>query len=533
MNASLIMFVAGGFFAINSYYTATHEVPTKGGSYTEGLLGQPVFINPLIAYNNDVDYTLLKLLFSTLGDISESSAVSTDKKTWTVTLQKNLVWDDGKNLTADDVVFTVETIQDQNAYAPNAPAWNNIIAEKINNDEVRFTLKTPYAFFEDSFKELTIAPKHIFSGIPAANLRRSRYNVEPVGSGPYMLQSMTTEKDGFITRLTLTANPRYHKKPPLIPTFIVQLYRTEQALINDFNVKKIDGLGGLNPERAKELSIGHRLRVFRMPRYYAIFINQNAHPALKEKAVRQALERAVDRAALITDVFQGYAETIQEPLIPTKQGYDTATYPPRKEINIPDIKNELDAHGWLVNPADGIRYKTINKKPVKLRFDIVTPDIPFLTHTMDIIKEAWAAIGVEAKLIVMSPEEINANAIKTRDYQMLIFGNSLKLNPDVFSFWHSSQKFYPGLNLALYDNATANALLESLREESNEAVRKEKVNALKRLIAEDAPALFLYNPSYLYATTENLHGITQSVINAPAERLSKINEWYIKTKRVF
>lgn len=116
---------------------------------------------------------------------------------------------------------------------------------------------------------------------------------------------------------------------------------------------------------------------------------------------------------------------------------------------------------------------------------------------------------------------------------MLIFGNSLKLNPDVFSFWHSSQKFYPGLNLALYDNKTADALLESLREESNEATRKEKISTLKRLIAEDTPALFLYNPSYLYATPENLRGITQNVINAPAERLSKMNEWYIKTKRVF
>lgn len=527
------MLVAGGFFVINSYYAATREVPARGGSYTEGLLGQPIFINPLIANNNDVDYTLMKLLFSTLGDLSTSSTVSKNKKIWTVTLQKDLVWDDGKNLTADDVVFTVETIQDQNAHAPLAPEWNNVIAEKINNDEIRFTLKTPYAFFEDSFKELIIAPKHIFSGIPAANLRRSRYNVEPVGNGPYMLKNLTTEKDGFIIRLTLTANPRYHKKPPLIPTFTVQLYRTEQALINDFNVKKIDGLGGLNPERAKGLSISHRLHILRMPRYYAIFINQNAHPALKEKAVRQALEQAINRVALIKEVFQGYAETIQGPLTPTIPGYDAAIYTPHREINIQEIKKELDAHGWLVNPADGIRYKTINKNSVKLRFDIVTPDISFLTRTMEIVKSAWATVGVEAKLIIMSPEEVNANAIKTRNYQMLIFGNSLKSNPDVFSFWHSSQKFYPGLNLTLYDNKTADALLESLREESDEAMQKEKAGKLERLIAQDAPALFLYNPSYLYATPENLQGVTLGVINTPAERFSRINEWHIKTKRVF
>lgn len=527
------MFVAGGFFAVNMYYAATRAVPDTGGTYIEGILGQPIFINPLISNDNDVDHALIKLLFSALGDLTQSSTTSPDKKTLTITLKKDLVWDDGKDLTADDVVFTVETIQDQNARAPLAPAWNNVSAEKINNDEIRFTLKTPYVFFQDMWKELVIAPKHIFSAIPAANLRLSKYNLEPVGNGPYKTRSFTMEKDGFIKTITLTANPRYRGTPTLISNFIIELYRTEQKLIDDFNVKKIDGLSGLNPEQTKKLTIGHKLRVLRMPRYYALFFNQNAHPALKEKAVRQALERAVDRAAIINQVFQGYAEAIYGPLTPTIPGYDATAYPPREEHNLPTINHALDANGWRMNPDDNIRYKTINKNRVKLAFDIVTPDIPFLIQTMKIVKGAWAAIGVETRLVIMNAEEVSASAIKTRNYQMLIFGNSLKSNPDIFSFWHSSQKFYPGLNLTLYDNKTADTLLESLRQETNETARKETISKLERLIYEDAPALFLYNPSYLYATPKNLQGFTEAVIHKPAERFSNVNQWHLKTKRVF
>ncbi len=535
IGAFIIFFLSGAFVIINAYYAATREIPAFGGTYTEGIVGQPVFINPLIANGNEADYSAIALLFSNFGDLIKTYTASPDKKIWTVTLKKDLRWDDGKNLTADDIVFTVETIQDQNTHTLLAAAWQGVIIEKINDDEVRFTLKAPYGFFLDTLQQLIIAPQHIFGAIPPANLRLSKYNLEPVGNGPYMFSALTSEKDGFITAMKFVPNPRYHDTQPFIQQFTVRFYRNEQSIINDFNSKKIDGLGGIDPAIARELVINHRLATMSVPRYYAIFFNAQAHPALKEKTVRQALALMINRTALVDTVFNGYAAIVQGPIPPTIMGYDSAAYPAPQTAAVAQeqARRLLDDNGWLIDPADGVRYKITAKNKVKLQFDIITPDIPFITKTMDNIKKEFAALGVKANLVIMGVDEINKNALKTRNYQMIIFGNILKNNPDVFSFWHSSQKFYPGLNLALYDNKTLDALLETIRQETHDDTRRAMISRVQKILYDDAPAAFLFNPTYLYAIPAHLQGFTATSIATPAERFTHVNKWHLKTKRVF
>lgn len=531
---ALIAFTLSGAFAgTDAYYAATRETPTAGGTYTEGILGQPTFINPLIANGNEADFSAIELIFSDFQDLMDGYAVSPDKKIWTVTLKKNLTWDDGKKLTADDVVFTVETIQDPNAHSPLAATWASIIAEKINDDEVRFTLKSPYAFFFDTIATLKITPQHLWGAIPTANLRLSKYNLEPIGNGPYKWSALTAEKDGFIRAITLVPNPQYHGAAPFIQTFTLKFYRNEESVTNDFNVKKIDGLGGLNPELARELTIGHRLLTLFLPRYYALFFNPSAHPALQEKKVRQALVLGIDRAAIIRTVFKNYATNAMGPIPPSIEGYDPDVY--RADAPLPRVRANqlLEENGWLANPEDGIRYKTVNNNKTRLEFNLVIPDIPFLNATAQSIKNDFAAIGVKANLVSMAIDDAHKDALKTRNYDMILFGNILKNNPDVFAFWHSSQKFYPGLNLALYGSAATDKILESLRQETDAAERSARVRELEKTIADDAPAAFLFNPAYLYAIPENLRGLTNTSPTSPAKRFTHVNEWHIKTKRVF
>lgn len=530
---ALIAFILSGAFAgTDAYYAATREIPAAGGTYAEGMLGQPTFINPLIANGNEADLSAIELIFSDLADLMNGYAVSADKKTWTVTLKKNLAWDDGKKLTADDVLFTIETIQDPNAHSPLAATWNSVIAEKINDDEIRFTLKSPYAFFLDTIAALKITPQHLWGAIPTANLRLSQYNLEPIGNGPYMFSALTAEKDGFISALTLVPNPHYQGTMPFIRTFTLKFYRNEQTMTNDFNVKKIDGLSGLNPELARQLTIGHRLLTLFLPRYYALFFNPSAHPALQEKNVRQALALGIDRPAIIRTVFNGYAAHATGPIPPSIERYDARAY--QTDASVPRERAIilLEKGGWFANPEDGIRYKTINNK-TKLEFNLIVPDIPFLNATANLIKNDFAAIGVKANLVSMAVDDAHKDALKTRNYDMILFGNILKNNPDVFAFWHSSQKFYPGLNLALYDSAAADKMLESLREETDEAARSARIRELELIIKGDAPAAFLFNPAYLYAIPENLRGFTSDPIAVPAKRFTRVNEWHMKTKRVF
>ncbi len=531
--AAAFFCISGIFVAWSAYYTATEEAPAQGGSFAEGIVGQPTFVNPLIAGDNEADYDAMELVFADLGDLTETVTENPGGKTWTIALKKNLAWDDGKPLDADDIVFTVETMQDPDNRSPKAGAWQGVIAEKISDTEIRFTLKDQYAFFGRILWSLKVAPQHIFSGIPVANMRLSKYNLEPVGSGPYSFASIATDKDGFVREMKLTANSRYAGKAPFIPSFSLKFYRTETAMKDDFDAKRIDGMGGISPALAEKIAIGHRLASLPLPRYYALFFNQSTHTALKEKVVRQALAGIIDRKQIIDAAFGGYAAAEYGPIPPSVEGYDESAYTGR-EVTREGVNAALDGAGWLVNPEDGVRYKTIGKDRTKLQLDVVVPDVPFLVTAIGVVKEQWATIGVRTNVIVMNSDDVARGALRTRNYQVLMYGNVLKGNPDVFSFWHSSRKFYPGLNLSLYGNKDVDALLEAVRAGTGgEAGRAVALARLQRIIADDAPAAFLFDPTYLYAVPTDLKGLSEVAPVSPADRLNGVANWYLKTERAF
>jgi len=115
----------------------------------------------------------------------------------------------------------------------------------------------------------------------------------------------------------------------------------------------------------------------------------------------------------------------------------------------------------------------------------------------------------------------------------LLVGEVLGLIPDPFPFWHSSQKKDPGLNLADYENKDVDTLLEEARRSLSEAERKEKLERFQNLLIDDAPAVFLYTQNYLYLISKEINGFDVKRISDLSQRFSEIEEWYIKTKRVW
>ena len=144
----------------------------------------------------------------------------------------------------------------------------------------------------------------------------------------------------------------------------------------------------------------------------------------------------------------------------------------------------------------------------------------------------WGRIGVTADLDIRDPENIIGEIIKNRDYEALLFGNVLSRSLDLFSFWHSSERFYPGLNIALYNSKKADGLIEAIRQNLDEEKRRGQLAELQEVIAGDAPALFLYSPSYLYISGKNIRGIETGPISEPAERFRSAPGWYLRTARV-
>ena len=158
---------------------------------------------------------------------------------------------------------------------------------------------------------------------------------------------------------------------------------------------------------------------------------------------------------------------------------------------------------------------------------------PELEKVMRVIKDQWEKIGVRVVINSYTLGELQQEHIRPRDYEALLFGQVVGIDPDPFSFWHSSQKKDPGLNLALYDNKTADKLLEEARQTLDSQARAEKYVLLQETISDDIPAIFLYSPTYLYPVSKNIKGISEGKIADPSWRFSDVTEWYIDTKRVW
>lgn len=501
------------------------EAPLAGGNYREGVIGQPTFINPVIAGTNDADRDLVRLIFSNVNDLAESVNVNENGKIWTIRLKENLVWHDGEPLTTDDVIFTIDSIQDPNSNSPLSRTWQGVVTERVSSRELRLLIKTPYAFFENNLSELFIIPKHIFGDVPPANFRLSDYNLKPIGNGPFKFVNFETRRDGFITEFSLKRNEEYFDERPLIENLIVKFYPDEDRIINAFNGRQIDGFGGLDPSKLNMVKIRHDLHQISMPRYYAVFFNANINPALNDKNVRLALNKATDKKILVENVLNGYGKIVSGPLPPFNFQED--------EFSLEEAAAILEAGNWLPDEEDdGIRYKQLKASVVKLDFVLITPQIDFLAKTAQTLKDDWAKIGVRLNVALLDPRGIVSDRIQARDYEMLLFGNILNNAPDLFSFWHSSEKYFPGLNLSLYSNKTADALLESIRGNLNSEKRESDLTTLQSLIQNDAPAVFLYSPDYLYVSIPALGGFDEKFITTPAHRLDNIEKWHTKSIRI-
>ncbi|MBU0547128.1 peptidoglycan-binding protein [Patescibacteria group bacterium] len=167
-----------------------------------------------------------------------------------------------------------------------------------------------------------------------------------------------------------------------------------------------------------------------------------------------------------------------------------------------------------------------------LKLSLITVNQPLLVQTANIIKEQWAKIGIELNIQTFDISTLERDIIKKRDYQILLFGEVLGSLPDPFPFWHSSQQRDPGLNLSLYENKDSDRLLEEIRKTFDENIRKENLEKFQENIINDLPAIFLYNPDYLYLVSSDIKGVGENIISDPSKRLSNIENWYINTKRV-
>ena len=519
------------------YVAETREVPEVGGQYVEGIAGQPRYINPILSQTSDADADLVQLIFSGLyaynasgelrPELAESSEVSEDGKTYTIHLKSGVFFHDGVELTADDVAFTVQAIQNPANKSPLRQNWQTVDVRVIDPVTIAFDLKKPYFGFLENLT-VGILPKHLWSDISPDRFLLADYNVTPVGSGPYRYADVTKDSTGSILTYELRAFERFSGGTPYISKLIFHFYPDESSLIDAYVRKEVSGMQGISADGLSRLSDrkSTTVREIRTPRSFAVFFNQTASAALASDEVRQALNQGTNRHALIEEVFGGHGTEVTGPFLPFMNEYaNDLSWPTFDAVAANQL---LDEKGWN-RGADGIR----EKNGIRLSIEMIVPDWPELMETADILKTQWQVLGIELHTTVMSPGDLQRSAVQTREYQALLYGQQPMLDQDPYSFWHSSQKRESGLNLALFDNTQADDALSMARETLDSDKRREWYRAFQTVYLSEIPALFLFSPAYLYVTDGTVRGMDVEKMNASSDRFVDVAHWYVKTKRVW
>ena len=540
---TFMLIIIGSVIAIpfTAYTHYTNPVATYGGSFSEGIVGQPRHINPLLAQTNDPDRDLSSLIYSGLlkhnesgqlvPDLAKSYEISSDGLNYTVYLKDNAMWQDGQRVTADDVIYTIQTAQDADYGSPQRVNWQGVTVTKANDTTVIFKLNNKYAQFLNNLT-IGILPQHIWGTVQPINFASSDYNLKPIGSGPYMFDKLQKDDLGQIQSYQLTANKTFYDGRSYIDTIVARFYPSEDAMITAYNNNEVEDLSSISPNNLNELKFKQRLNIneLKVPRYFAVFFNQAQNPALADKNVRLALNYATDKQAIINSVINGKGTAIYSPLIENVLGVDQDitkyTFDPNQ------AKTILSADGWTSTDSKGILQKGSGKSLTRLTINITTSTLPELSQIAQILKDQWAKVGVEVTIDNLAAPQLQ-QVIKDRSYQSLLFGEILDLDPDPFSLWDSSQTQKLGLNLALYSNKTVDSLLEDARQSLNPIDRAQKYDDFQKIVISDAPAVFLYNPLYLYPQTADIKGNETTTIGTPADRFANIEKWYIDTKRVW
>ncbi len=355
------------FLSISFYITHTEIKPAKGGTYIEGVVGSPRLINPIYPAR-DVDRDLIELIYSGLmkydekgqiiPDLAEDYKIIDNGKVFEFYLKENLLWSDSQPLTADDIIFTIKAVQNQSLHSPIRAKWLGVKAEKISDLAIRFELSNSSAVFLENCT-LKILPKHIWETVSDQNFALSIYNLKPIGSGPYKLKELTQNKEGAIKSAELTINGNYQGNLPNIREITFFFFNNEDELISAFNSGKIKGFSLSSPqkyEKVKKSFSDYRLLV---PSYFAVFFNSENSKILEDENIRQALNYATNKVAIVSELLAGQGRAADSPILPDIFGFES---PSRIYGFDLEKAKELLETADFTETESGIREKTTKKE---------------------------------------------------------------------------------------------------------------------------------------------------------------------------
>lgn len=498
----------------------------KGGMLTDAMSGEPSnlismiagdsassaisgnIFNKLIKYDKNLDLA---------SEIAEKWIISNDQKTITFFLKKNLKWEDGYDLSSEDVLFTWKLITDDKTRTPYGSDYK--LVEKAEAPDLytfKVTYKKAYAPALDTWASLQILPKHILKDEDINNTFFSR---KPIGSSYYKLSRwMNGEK------LTLEAStssvmglPNINKLTSrFIPDTSSQFLELIADNIDLMNINPIQYARVIpsRPDLEKKLALYKELG----NSYTYLGFNLN-HTPFNDIKIRQAINYAIDKQEVIDGVLLGLGEPVASPYKPGTRWSNKELHPyPYNKDRAIQLLNEA---GFIDTNHDGI----LEKNGKSFTFEILTNQNKQREMTAVLIQRRLKDVGIDVKIRVIEWASFVNQYIKTGDFDAVILGWSLSLDPDQYNIWHSSQQKPGQFNFIGYTNKEVDNLLEQGRTELNIDKREKIYHTFSKILLDESPVIYLYAGYGLTAMSKRIKGIDSPV--PPAGIAYNSYDWFI------
>ncbi|MFZ6015277.1 MAG: ABC transporter substrate-binding protein [Patescibacteria group bacterium] len=536
----IILLLSAVILLLAKYISA---VPVVGGTYTEALIGEPHALNPVDAPANQTDLDLCSLIYSglfkqkgmeLLPDLAESYSWSEDFKTLTVKIRQDANFHNGAPVTADDVQYTIEAIQDPVRKSLLSPLFKGVKAAVIDGKTIQFNLDQSDITFLNSLT-VGVLPASLWINIPPQNARLANLSLKPIGSGPYKVKSFTKDNHGIIRSYALERSDDYYGIKPHIKTINFQFYPdlqpAEEALKSDL----VDGLAFLMPADTQRFNSAARWHTIdlKTPQQTIAFFNVK-DKTLEDLRVRQALIMAVNRQDVVAALFNR-AEIADTPFPFVQSASGTIT-------DLEGARDLLQKSGWVLPSNDNVRIfqkaedrkdgqiPESNASSTKLTLTILVPEQTDLVNMAEVLKRQWSLLGAQIEIQSMDAAGVLKKSTRDRDAQIILWNVLLGPDQNLFPIWWSGQANDRGTNFSGISETKIDDLINQSKSATSTDGLTAVRNELSSAIMEKAPAAFLVRPHFSYIISTRIKGMPESIeIAKPSDRFNDIQTWYIKT----
>ncbi|HAM96382.1 MAG: Extracellular solute-binding protein family 5 [candidate division WS6 bacterium GW2011_GWC2_36_7] len=520
---SLMAFLFILFLQSNVFANVLKKGAFSNDRYTEGMVGALSSFNPLFATTNYVDKAIDSLIFEKFVYIDKNGkpepgvakawTASKDSLTYIFTVDEGLYWQDGTELTVDDVLFTFNTAillaQDDSVGA----ALVGIDIVKVDDKTLQFTLTEANPTFYEAVS-IYIIPQKAFEDIDLGLIRTAFVN-NAMGSGKYMIEKKEQNA------VYLVDNP-YDNYSPRLKNIELRIYPDFSSLETAMRVGDIDALGSWDNEALSFMQEYTSFGVLSKTedfRNRILFLNLRKED-LKDKNIRIGINYLLDVNALL------HESNIQGTVMHGPYPEDSWVF--NDEISYYEYSPEkavtyLKTAGYTKNAETGY-YESKENKILSFTLSYLDNDIN--NRLIDTIVKLFDKEGIVIKPDSLDYNEISQQTIAKRDFEMLLYEVETTVDPDQYNLWHSLKVDDPNLNLSGYQYERVDILLEDARKTTNETVRKTKYLQFQRYLMADAPVIFLYHPSFVFYFDSKLKGVDLDNTNFSYERYWNIEDWY-------